>query len=89
MPTVCTTLPCSSRRVKALEVVTPFLLLGQWKGPVPIPDHDLETLEERLEDDEKEDFLRFLRRMLCWLPEERATAKELLFDPWLMHGLFR
>ncbi|BCS04295.1 uncharacterized protein AKAW2_80096S [Aspergillus luchuensis] len=62
---------------------------GQWKGPVPIPDHDLETLEERLEDDEKEDFLRFLRRMLCWLPEERATAKELLFDPWLMHGLFR
>ncbi|RDH36682.1 protein kinase-like protein [Aspergillus welwitschiae] len=62
---------------------------GQWKGAVPIPDYDLETLEERLEDGEKEDFLRFLRRMLCWLPEERATAKELLFDPWLMHGLFR
>ncbi|OJZ81013.1 hypothetical protein ASPFODRAFT_65521 [Aspergillus luchuensis CBS 106.47] len=37
----------------------------------------------------KKDFLRFLRRMLCWLPEERATAKELLFDPWLMHGLFK
>ncbi|GLA28295.1 hypothetical protein AnigIFM63326_005866 [Aspergillus niger] len=58
-------------------------------GAVPTPDYDLETLEERLEDGEKEDFLRFLRRMLCWLPEERATAKELLFDPWLMHGLFR
>jgi hypothetical protein len=27
--------------------------------------------------------------MLCWLPEERATAKELLFDSWLMHGLFK
>ncbi|PWY64201.1 kinase-like protein [Aspergillus eucalypticola CBS 122712] len=58
-------------------------------SPVPISDYDLETLEERLEDGEKEDFLRFLRRMLCWLPEERATAKELLFDPWLMHGLFK
>ena len=75
--------------MNALEVVTPLLLLGQWKGPVPIPDYDLETLEERLEDGEKEDFLRFLGRMLCWLPEERATAKELLFDPWLMHGLFK
>ncbi|PYH34226.1 kinase-like protein [Aspergillus neoniger CBS 115656] len=61
----------------------------QWKGEVPIPDYDLETLKERLEDSEKEDFLRFLRRMLCWLPEERATAKELLFDPWLMHGRFK
>ncbi|KAK1143748.1 hypothetical protein N8T08_006149 [Aspergillus melleus] len=60
-----------------------------WKHAAPLPDYDLETLEERLEGDEKDDFLRFLRRMLCWLPEERATAKELLFDPWLMHGLFK
>lgn len=44
---------------------------------------------ERLEGDEKEDFLRFLRRMLCWLPEERASTKDLQFDPWLMHGLFK
>ncbi|GKZ40238.1 hypothetical protein AbraIFM66950_004204, partial [Aspergillus brasiliensis] len=50
---------------------------GQWKGAVPVPHYDLELLEERLEDGEKEDFLRFLRRMHCWLPEERATAKEL------------
>ena len=28
-------------------------------------------------------FLNFMRRMLCWLPEERATAKELKNDPWL------
>ncbi|OJJ42004.1 hypothetical protein ASPZODRAFT_137574 [Penicilliopsis zonata CBS 506.65] len=62
---------------------------GNWKGAVPIPDYDLHTLEERLEGDEKDDFLRFLRRMLCWLPEERASAKDLLFDPWLMHGLFK
>jgi hypothetical protein len=30
-----------------------------------------------------EDFLKFLKRMLCWLPEERATAGELAQDPWL------
>ncbi|OOF99201.1 hypothetical protein ASPCADRAFT_394484 [Aspergillus carbonarius ITEM 5010] len=62
---------------------------GHWKGQAPIPNHNLEAREERLENDEKKDFLRFLRRMLCWLPEERATAKELLFDPWLMRGLFK
>lgn len=62
---------------------------GNWKGVTPLPDYNLETLEERLESDEKDDFLRFLRRMLCWIPEERATAEELLFDPWLMHGLFK
>ncbi|KAF7169144.1 hypothetical protein CNMCM5623_001931 [Aspergillus felis] len=62
---------------------------GKWKGAAPVPDYDLDTLEERLQGDEKDDFLRFLRRMICWQPEERATAKELLFDPWLMHGLFK
>ncbi|KZF26784.1 kinase-like protein [Xylona heveae TC161] len=63
---------------------------GTWKGTAPIPDHcDLDALEERLKGDEKADFLRFLRRMLCWRPEERANAKELLFDPWLMRGLLK
>ncbi|KAJ5352948.1 hypothetical protein N7452_001922 [Penicillium brevicompactum] len=62
---------------------------GGWKGAPSIPDNDLHTLEERLSGEEKDDFLRFLRRMLCWLPEERASAKDLLFDPWLMHGLFK
>ncbi|KAJ0162150.1 Serine/threonine-protein kinase SRPK [Colletotrichum tanaceti] len=28
-------------------------------------------------------FVKFMRRMLCWVPEERATAAELLGDPWL------
>ena len=27
--------------------------------------------------------MKFVRKMLTWLPEERATAKELLADPWL------
>lgn len=54
-----------------------------------LPRHSLDILEERLGGDETDDFLCFLQRMLCWLPEERATAKELICDPCLMHGLFK
>lgn len=31
----------------------------------------------------KEQFLKFIRSMLKWLPEERKQACELLKDPWL------
>ncbi|KGO77686.1 hypothetical protein PITC_071690 [Penicillium italicum] len=70
-------------------LATLIVVSGNWKGAAPVPESNLEALEERLKGDEKDDFLRFLRRMLCWLPEERASAKELLFDPWLMRGLFK
>lgn len=36
-----------------------------------------------LEEKQVNTFLTFMRRMLCWVPEERATAAELLSDPWL------
>ena len=36
-----------------------------------------------LSGDDKRNFLRFVARMLEWLPEDRATARELLADPWL------
>lgn len=81
--------PSHLRIVVTVEKLTMFGLLGKWRGAAPVPDYNLDTLEERLQGDEKDDFLRFLRRMLCWQPEERATAKELLFDPWLMEGLFK
>ncbi|RDL42459.1 uncharacterized protein BP5553_02438 [Venustampulla echinocandica] len=55
---------------------------GEWLGLAPIPDHrTMEALETQLED--KSGFLQFMRRALTWLPEKRATAKELLQDPWL------
>ena len=44
----------------------------------------LEDEEEYLEGDEKTLFLRFLRKMLQWAPEDRESAKELMEDPWLL-----
>ncbi|OAA55831.1 Protein kinase-like domain protein [Niveomyces insectorum RCEF 264] len=40
-------------------------------------------LPECIPPEDAEAFFRFMRRMVCWLPEERATAKELKDDPWL------
>ncbi|KAK4990725.1 hypothetical protein LTR66_006728 [Elasticomyces elasticus] len=42
-----------------------------------------DAVPECIVDEDKELFLYFMRRMLCWLPEDRATAKELMEDPWL------
>lgn len=37
-----------------------------------------------LEGADKRLFLKFVSKMLQWLPENRKTAKELLEDPWLL-----
>ncbi|KMU92716.1 hypothetical protein CIHG_10502 [Coccidioides immitis H538.4] len=50
---------------------------GQWRGFAPIPDISLERLADDLEGANKEGFLEFLQRILCWMPEERPTAEEL------------
>ncbi|KAI1934066.1 hypothetical protein LOZ66_006159 [Ophidiomyces ophidiicola] len=60
---------------------------GEWRGPAPIPTHSLEDLAAKIKGEDKEGFLRFLRRILKWLPEERPRANEILYDPWLMEGL--
>ena len=43
-----------------------------WRSEVPacIPEEDVDR------------FLKFMSKMLCWLPEDRATARELKNDPW-------
>jgi serine/threonine protein kinase len=64
-------------------------------GPFFYPDgefmhKDLISTDVRVEDtilflegEDKRLFLDFIRKMLQWLPEDRATARELLEDPWL------
>ncbi len=62
------------------------LLPGAWVAgnEAAIPTASLDVLEKRLSGNEKVLFIQFLTSMLKWLPEERATAKELLENPWLL-----
>jgi hypothetical protein len=57
--------------------------LGRWIGDVKIPSNSLEEIEENLAGEEKALFLRFMRKMLQWVPEERMSAFDLLDDLWL------
>ncbi|KAL3455405.1 CMGC protein kinase [Aspergillus heterothallicus] len=57
---------------------------GKWISDVHLPrSTSLEESEEYLEGTNKEEFLRFMRGMLQWRPEDRKTAAQLLEDPWL------
>ena len=57
---------------------------GEWRAEIPVPDHTcLEESEENLEGSNKEAFIRFVRKMLQWRPEDRQSANQLLEDDWL------
>ncbi|GFF14229.1 kinase-like protein [Aspergillus terreus] len=56
---------------------------GHWKGNQPLPPITLEDFEEKLQGASKIAFLKFLRSMLAWVPDERKSARNLLKDPWL------
>lgn len=56
----------------------PELTAGNWIASTPIPEQSLESRETRLEGRNKEILVAFARKVLRWLPEERASAGELL-----------
>ncbi|ATY59030.1 serine threonine [Cordyceps militaris] len=56
---------------------------GMLRGNDGTPNSTLEDEEENLQGDEKAEFLSFLRKMLQWRPEDRASAADLMKDPWL------
>jgi serine/threonine protein kinase len=52
---------------------------------MPIPPGSLEDFVTTIPaGSEKVLFLNFIRKMLTWDPEVRATANELIEDEWLM-----
>lgn len=57
---------------------------GTWKGEVPIPATNLSDEESRLEGEEKELFLVFMRKMLQWKPEDRKGIRDIIEDEWLL-----
>ncbi|KAK3072464.1 hypothetical protein LTR53_006750 [Teratosphaeriaceae sp. CCFEE 6253] len=62
---------------------------GNWSGEeCPIPSTSLSLFVTTIPPgDEKDLFLRFIRRMLAWDPELRSTSNELLEDEWLTMGI--
>ncbi|KAH7350714.1 putative serine/threonine-protein kinase sky1 [Rhexocercosporidium sp. MPI-PUGE-AT-0058] len=57
---------------------------GNWKCCNPVLSVSWEESERNLESSNKKDFLNFVRKMVRWTPESRASPSELLEDPWLL-----
>jgi hypothetical protein len=49
----------------------------------PLQQHET-TLARGADSEDRECFLRFMSRMLQWVPEDRSTARELLEDEWIV-----
>ncbi|KAK4987165.1 hypothetical protein LTR66_007669 [Elasticomyces elasticus] len=58
---------------------------GNWISEPPVPKTSFEDFVTTIAPgDEKELFLKFVRKMLVWDPEVRATSNEIIADEWLM-----
>jgi hypothetical protein len=57
--------------------------LDNWIAATPIPKRTLESRETQLAGEEHILRINLARKMLCWLPEERSSAGELLKDEFL------
>ncbi|PYI02578.1 kinase-like protein [Aspergillus sclerotiicarbonarius CBS 121057] len=58
---------------------------GNWISDPPIPQASLEDFVTTISPGkEKDAFLRFIRKILTWDPEIRATSVEIIPDEWLM-----
>ncbi|KAL2834373.1 kinase-like domain-containing protein [Aspergillus cavernicola] len=61
-----------------------FLDTGEFRGKSLSKDlTPLEKRETTLEGQDRESFLRLMRKMLQWEPEKRSSAKELAKDEWI------
>lgn len=78
---------CDGPILDSLSADRFMCLIGNWKGSVPIPEQSFETREWRLEGDDHILLIKFLRKMLRWIPEERPTGVELAYDDFLMQAV--
>jgi serine/threonine protein kinase len=60
-----------------------FVFSGKWIAEPPITALPLVNRAKHIRGNSKAEILDFLKAMLCWLPEERKSARELLGHPWL------
>ena len=44
-------------------------------------------MDQRLEGEEKQQFIAFMRKMLQWNPEHRQDSEGLYWDEWLLADL--
>ena len=73
----CTLFPDPSRSLKELDY------RGEFKAQCHVRPRRLVDTVSAIEGEEKEHFLSFVSPMLELLPEKRATAQELVDDPWM------
>ncbi|KAK2787077.1 hypothetical protein FQN51_003454 [Onygenales sp. PD_10] len=58
---------------------------GNWASEPPIPKTSFEAFVTTIPPgEEKDQFLRFIRKILTWDPEARANSYELIQDEWMM-----
>lgn len=56
---------------------------GTWIAKTPILSQTLESREIRLEGRDRDLLLKLMRRILCWLPENRPSAEDLYNDGFI------
>lgn len=70
------------------QLLTVSAILGDFLIGELVGEHvPIEQRETSLEGEEKEMFLRLVRKMLQWEPEKRSSAAELEQDEWVQTEL--
>ncbi|KAL6709058.1 hypothetical protein ACN47E_002185 [Coniothyrium glycines] len=57
---------------------------GNWNAATPIPQQSFESRETRLHEEDKLLLLNLARKLLQWLPEDRASAQDLYLDDFIL-----
>ncbi|KAK0261951.1 hypothetical protein LTR35_017780 [Friedmanniomyces endolithicus] len=59
--------------------------IGRWISEVPIPEFSLENWVTALPaGEDKDKFIKFMRRILVWDSMQRGTSSDLFLDEWQM-----